>query len=193
MKKIVVIGSSTGGPSALHVVFSMLPQNFPVPILVAQHLTASFSLSLSRRLNRISNMQVSIITNKQKIESGHAYVIPGDQHFFLTHSTSSGQLPPEYRIHLIPALELPKPSIDMGFTSVAEHFGPGTIGVILSGMGNDGVIGSRAVKQLGGKVIIQDEETSVIFGMAARVQEAGLADEVLPLQKVAGRLTKLVQ
>lgn len=184
MNKIVVIGSSTGGPKALEVLFSKLPAGFPTPILVAQHLTAQFTASLAARLDRASPVSVTEAKNNQLIESGHAYVIPGDSHFFLTS--------PGPRIFLLPARELPKPSIDMGLVSATEQFGKGTIGVILSGMGDDGVRGARVVKQFGGKILAQDEPSSIIFGMAARVQEAGLVDEVLPLEKIAGRLVELI-
>jgi len=183
MKKIVVIGSSTGGPRALAELFSQLPANFPAPVIVAQHLTSQLTTSLAARLDRVSPLPVTEVRDNEQIMPGHAYVIPGDFHFFFT---------PGPRIHLLAAKKLPKPSIDMGLVSCAEHFGPRTIGVILSGMGDDGLVGAKAVKQLGGKILIQDEPTSVIFGMGARVKEAGLADEVLPLEKIAKRLVELV-
>lgn len=180
--KIVVIGSSTGGPSALAEIFSQLPVDFPAPVIVAQHLTSQMTASLAQRLDRISPLSVAEVKSDEQIVPKHAYVVPGDFHFFFT-------LGP--RIHLLAAKRLPKPSIDMGLVSCAEHFGSKTIGVILSGMGDDGVIGAKTVKQLGGKILVQDEPTSVIFGMGARVVEAGLADEVLPLEKIPKRLVEL--
>ena len=200
--KIVVIGSSTGGPKALDVLFSKLPADFPAPVMVAQHLTREFTASLAKRLDSAGPLTVSEAEEGQVVERGQGYVIPGDQHFFFTRrqgqqaqslAKPGGQASPDIRIHLLPAKELPKPSIDMGFTSCAEHFGPQTIGVILSGMGEDGLIGANAIKQLGGKILVQDEPTSVVFGMGRRVVEAGLADEVLPLEKIAGRLVELIQ
>lgn len=184
MQKVIVIGSSTGGPGALEDLFKQLPVNLPVPILVAQHLPRSFTKTLAERLDRISPLTTTEAKNKEMIEPAHAYVIPGNGHFFL--------YAPGPRIALLPSDDLQKPSVDMGFTSVAEQFGPGTIAVILSGMGEDGVIGSKAVKQLGGKILVQDEATSVIFGMPKRVIESGYFDEVLPLDRIAKRLVELV-
>ena len=184
MKKVIVIGSSTGGPSALEELFKKLPAGLPVPILIAQHLARPFTKTLVERLDHKNPLMVSEAQNNETIEPAHAYIIPGDSHFFL--------YAPGPRIALLLAEDLPKPSVDMGFTSVAEHYGPGTIGVILSGMGEDGVIGAKAVKQLGGKILVQDEATSVIFGMPKRVIESGFFDEILPLSKIAARLVALV-
>jgi two-component system chemotaxis response regulator CheB len=183
MKKIIVIGSSTGGPSALESLFKMFSSKFPLPILIAQHLPRFFTKILTERLNNASNILVIEAQNDEVIEKGHAYIIPGDSHFFIYE--------PGPKIKLIPADDLPKPSVDMGFTSVAEHYGPGTIAVVLSGMGSDGVIGAKAVKQLGGHVIVQDEATSIIYGMPKAVKDAGYADEVLPLDRIVPRLMEL--
>ena len=184
MKRVIVIGSSTGGPSALADLFKQLPVDLPVPVLIAQHLTRPFTKTLAEQLNRLNTLMVTEAKNNEIIESSHAYIIPGDSHFFISD--------PGHRITLLPTEDLQKPSVDMGFTSVAEHFGPGTIGVILSGMGEDGVIGAKAVKQLGGKILVQDEATSVIFGMPKRVIESGFFDEIVPLSKIAARLVALV-
>lgn len=184
MKKVIVIGSSTGGPSALEDLFKQLPAGLPVPILIAQHLARPFTKTLAERLNRLNTIRVTEAKNNEIIEPAHAYIIPGDSHFFL--------YAPGPRIALLLAEDLPKPSVDMGFTSVAEHYGPGTIGVVLSGMGEDGVIGAKAVKQLGGKILVQDEATSVVFGMPKRVIESGFFDEIVPLPRIAARLVELV-
>lgn len=185
MKKVIVIGSSTGGPSELEDIFKQLPADFPVPILIAQHLPRPFTQTLAQRLNSVGSLRVSEAKNKELIEAAHGYVIPGDSHFFL--------YAPGPRITLLSTEDLQKPSVDMGFTSTAEHFGPGTIGVILSGMGEDGVIGAKAVKQLGGKILVQDEATSMIFGMPKKVIESGFFDEILPLDKIVARLVALVR
>jgi two-component system, chemotaxis family, protein-glutamate methylesterase/glutaminase len=182
MSKIVVIGASTGGPNALEVLFSMLPKELPVPILVAQHLARPFTKSLADRLHKSSGIPVYEAVTDEVIEQGAAYVVPGDSHFFI--------YDPGPRISLIYAEDLPKPSIDMGLTSVAEHYGPGTIAIVLSGMGADGTIGAKAVKQLGGYVIVQDEATSVVYSMPRAVKDAGLADEVLPLSLIVPHMLK---
>jgi two-component system, chemotaxis family, protein-glutamate methylesterase/glutaminase len=184
MRRVVVIGSSTGGPAELEDLFKQLPADFPASIMVAQHLPSPFTLTLAERLNDMSHMRVSEAKNNQIIENGYGYVIPGNRHFFL--------YSPGPRIALLSSEDTQKPSVDMGFTSVAEHFGPGTIGVILTGMGEDGVIGAKAVKQLGGKILVQDEKTSLIFGMPKKVIESGFFDEILPLNRIAARLVELV-
>ncbi|TSC94022.1 MAG: two-component system, chemotaxis family, response regulator CheB [Parcubacteria group bacterium Licking1014_1] len=183
MKKVIVIGASTGGPNALEDLFKQLPANLPVPVLIAQHLTRPFTKTLAEQLNRLNTLIVTEAKNNELIEPSHAYIIPGDSHFFLYGQGTN--------IALLHTEDIQKPSVDMGFTSVAEHYGPGTIGVILSGMGEDGVIGAKAVKQLGGKILVQDEATSVIFGMAKKVIESGFFDEILPLPKIAARLVAL--
>jgi len=183
MKKVIVIGASTGGPNALEDLFKQLSAGLPVPILIAQHLASPFTKTLAEHLNCLNTIMVTEAKNNEVIEPAHAYIIPGDSHFFL--------YDPGPRIALLPAEDLPKPSVDMGFTSVAEHFGPGTIGVVLSGMGDDGVIGAKAVKQLGGKILVQDEATSVVFGMPKKVIESGFFDEIVPLPKIAARLVAL--
>ncbi|TSC58049.1 MAG: two-component system, chemotaxis family, response regulator CheB [Candidatus Peregrinibacteria bacterium Greene0416_19] len=183
MKRAIVIGSSTGGPSALEELFKQLPADLPVPVLIAQHLTGPATVTLVERLNHINTLRVCAAHNNDILEPAHAYVIPGDSHCFLT--------APGPRIALLPADDLPKPSVDMGFTSVAEHFGPDTVGVILSGMGSDGTIGAKAVKQLGGVILVQDEATSAIFGMPKRVIESGFFDEIVPLHRIAARLIAL--
>lgn len=184
MKHIIVIGSSTGGPSALEDLFKQLPADLPAPVLIAQHLPFFFTQTLVKQLSCLNCLNITTVKNNEIIKPAHAYIIPGNSHFFLSD--------PGPYITLLPTEDLQKPSVDMGFTSVAEHFGPGTIGVVLTGMGKDGVIGAKAIKQLGGKVLVQDESTSVIFGMPKKVIEAGFADEVLPLDKIARRLVELV-
>jgi two-component system, chemotaxis family, protein-glutamate methylesterase/glutaminase len=184
MKKAIVIGSSTGGPAELVNLFKNLPADLPAPIMIAQHLPSPFTTTLAERLNKASNMRVSEAKHNELIESGHGYVIPGNSHFFL--------YAPGPCISLLFSEDTQKPSVDMGFTSVAEHYGPGTVGVILTGMGNDGVIGAKAVKQLGGKILVQDEKTSLIFGMPREVIESGFFDEILPLDKIAARLVEMV-
>ena len=185
MKKVIVIGSSTGGPSALEDLFKQLPADLPIPVLIAQHLTSYFAKSLAEQLDCLNCLKVTVAINNEMIKPAHAYIIPGNSHFFLSD--------PGPRITLLATDDLQKPSVDMGFTSVAEHFGPGTIGVVLSGMGEDGVIGAKAVKQLGGRILVQDEATSVVFGMPKKVIESGFFDEIVPLPKIAARLVALAR
>ncbi|MBN1162444.1 chemotaxis protein CheB [Patescibacteria group bacterium] len=182
--KAVVIGASTGGPKALETLLSKLPGDFDGVVVVMQHLPLNFTVSMVERFESIVNMPIHHIQMGDVLKPRNIYVVPGNKHFFI--------VTPGLRVFLLDAAEIIQPSVDMGFTSVAEHYGPDTIGVVLTGMGNDGVLGSKAIKQVGGTVIVQDEDTSIIYGMPFAVKLAGFADEVLPLDKIPERLVELV-
>jgi two-component system, chemotaxis family, protein-glutamate methylesterase/glutaminase len=184
MSKIIIIGASTGGPTALDSLLQKIPESLGVAIVVIQHMPAKFTASLAERLNNVCNLTVSEAQDREIIENNHIYIVPGEYHFFFEM--------PGPRVHLLHSDEGLSPSVDMGIISAVDHYGPGVIGVVLSGMGNDGVIGARTVKQFGGTVLVQSEESSEIFGMPKAIIEAGLADEVLPIDEIAGRLVELV-
>lgn len=181
----IVIGASSGGPKALEEILIRLPKAFDAYVIVIQHLPILFTQTMAQRLNAKTAIPTSQMNNGELLTSRHIYIVPGDFHFFLT--------APSLQVSLLRATGLTHPSINMGFTSVAEHFGPKTIGVVLTGMGDDGVIGARAIRQVQGHTLVQDEQTSAIYGMPKAVQEAGLADEILPLERIADRLISLVQ
>lgn len=185
MSKIIIIGSSTGGPRALRELIGSLPKDLPVPIIIAQHILHPFENVLADNLAELNTLDIVLAKEDLKIEKSHIYVIPGGYHFFIAG--------PEHRIKLISTDDFLKPSIDMCFTSVAEHYGPGTVGVVLTGVGHDGTIGAKTVKQVGGIVLVQDSASSVINGMPMSVVESGFYDEVLPLNKIAQRLVSLVK
>jgi len=186
--KCIVIGSSTGGPEALDRVLGGLPKNLNAIVIVVQHISDSVARSMARRMDEKHPISISIIENDEKMETGHVYVVPGASHFFMITPKDS-----EVVAKLLSAHERPSPSVDMAFTSVAEHFGENTIGVILTGMGEDGTVGAKAIKQFGGVVIAQDEETSVVFGMPRRVAEEKLVDHVFPIENIAGKLISLTK
>ncbi|MFA5993571.1 MAG: CheB methylesterase domain-containing protein [Parcubacteria group bacterium] len=181
--KVIVVGSSSGGPKALEDLLSGLSPDLRAAVIVIQHLPLTFTISLAKRLNKLTKLPLTHMTDREVIKTNHIYIVPGDKHFFITSPSNESRL--------IDAHGLTHPSINMGFTSVAECFGPDTIGVILTGMGDDGTIGAKAIKQVSGRVIAQDEASSVVFGMPRAVQIAGFADEVLPLDKIAHRLSWL--
>jgi len=183
--KCIVIGSSTGGPSALEEVITNLPSDLRAIVIIAQHIGASSARSMAERLNEMGGMPVSILEEGDDLKESHVYVVPGKTHFFV--------IGPDLVARLLPSDKRPSPSIDMAFTSVAEHFGPDTIGVVLTGMGEDGTIGAKAIQQLGGTVIAQDEDSSVIYGMPKSVAEAGLIDDTLPLERIAAKLVYLTK
>ncbi|PIP27407.1 MAG: hypothetical protein COX30_01985 [Candidatus Moranbacteria bacterium CG23_combo_of_CG06-09_8_20_14_all_39_10] len=183
--KAIVIGASSGGPKTLEEVLINLKPDLNAIVIVIQHLPLTFTITLSERLKKLTKLPLSLLKHEERMEKNHIYIVPGDKHFFI--------VSPDYESRLVEAYELTRPSIDMGFTSIAECFGPETIGVVLTGMGHDGTLGSKAIKQVGGKVIVQDEASSVVFGMPKAVQLAGFADEVLPLDKIAQRLGQLTK
>lgn len=115
----------------------------------------------------------------------HAYIVPGNHHFFFEGN--------EPRVRLLPQEIGLSPSIDMGMISAVDHYGPGVIGIILTGMGDDGLVGARAIKQLGGRIIAESEESATVFGMPMEVARAGLADAILPIDKIAGKIVELIR
>jgi two-component system, chemotaxis family, protein-glutamate methylesterase/glutaminase len=183
MKKVVVMGSSTGGPKVLELFFKLLPTNFPAPIIIAQHHSEPFTKSIANRLNKISGFHITTAKTGEIIKNNHAYFVPGNCHFFITE--------PGPKFSLLETDDILKPSVDMGITSVTEYYGPGTIAVILTGMGDDGVIGAKAVKQLNGHVLVQDENTSKHRGMPKAVLDAGYVDDSLPLNGLVLKLIEL--
>lgn len=189
--KIVVMGASTGGLQALHAILPSLPTDFPTPMIVVQHVpTAMFSQSLTEYLNEASELTVTLAANDQAICPGTVYVAPGGYH--LTVERWSGQRSPCGRakpgtavLHLEGAApDALSPSVDITMQSVSSLYAENTVGVILTGMGCDGVAGMRAIKQAGGKTLVQDE-SSLVFGMPKAVIDAGYADRVLPLREMA--------
>lgn len=185
MEKVVVIGSSTGGPSVLERLLSKLPEKVNVPVIVIQHMPGTFTRSLAERLDKICPLTVSQAREGEMIEKDHVYVIPGDFHFFFEK--------PGPRVRLLYKDKGLSPSVDMGMVSAVDHYGPGVIGVILSGMGRDGSIGAKAIKQIGGLVLAESKESATIYGMSREVIEAGLADEVLPIDKIPSKIIELLK
>jgi two-component system, chemotaxis family, protein-glutamate methylesterase/glutaminase len=184
MKKIVAIGASTGGPIALEKLLSVLPENIGVPLLVIQHMPGAFTTLFSARLNNLCKMPVTEASEEETVEKDHIYVVPGEYHFFFES--------PGPKVRLIHKDRGLSPSVDMGMISAADHYGPGAIGVILTGMGKDGLIGAKAIKQVGGVVIAQSKESSAIYGMPREVVDAGLADYILPIEDISSKIIELI-
>lgn len=172
--RVVAIATSTGGPAALQRILSDLPGDLPVPVLVVQHIADGFVQGMASWLNASSPLTVKVAEEGEPLLPGVAYVAPDERHLSVA---------PGSRIALsgAPAVGGFRPSASVLFESVAARFGNATLALILTGMGSDGVAGLRAVRDGGGTIIAQDQETSVVFGMPAAAIEAGLADVVLPL------------
>jgi len=181
--RIVAIASSTGGPDALSLVLSRLPLKFPVPIVIAQHISDGFVNGMVGWLKPLSRVELKVAENGEYLRPGTAYVCPPETHMRVDGSK---------KIIFVGRQEkdIYRPSCDMLLSSVAEAFGNKSIGVILTGMGSDGVEGIKKIKEAGGRTIAQDEQTSVIFGMPGLAIESGCIDSVVPLEEISAAIVK---
>ncbi len=187
--RLIAIGVSTGGPFALQRVLPGLPHDFPVPIVIVQHMPPHFTRSLADRLNALSQIRIAEAEQGMRLEPGSALIAPGAHHLIFR-NTASGvtvSTPEE------PAATLHRPSVDVMFRSANDIYPGRVLSVVMTGMGKDGLEGVRAIKQSGGKALIQDEESCVVYGMPKAVADAGLADAALPLDGLAAALIKAVQ
>lgn len=176
-RDIVAIGVSTGGPPAVQKILAALPENFPAAILIAQHMPAAFTGPFAARLNNTCALSVKEAQNGEKIRPGTVYISPGGQHLTVKPNLDIC-ISPE------PASELYKPSATLLMDSVGKTFGRKVLGVMLTGMGSDGLEGAKILKQQGGRLIAQSEQTCVVYGMPKAVVDAGLTDEVVDLEDI---------
>lgn len=182
--RLVMIGTSTGGPAALQDVLSKLPQNFPLPIILIQHMPASFTKPFSERLDSICNITVKHAADRDVLQPGTAYLAPGGYQLSLEREGE------RYLIRITDAQEgeTYKPCVDITFTSAARAVAGKTLALVLTGMGADGREGARLLKEKGSTIWVQDEASCVVAGMPSAVSDAGLADAVLPLNRIADAL-----
>ncbi len=181
---LVAIGTSTGGPVALQAVLTQLPANFPAPIVLIQHMPATFTPAFAERLNSTCKIQVKEAVDGDQLRPGLALLAPGGKQLMVVKGGRVKVLPGDERMNY-------KPSVDITFASAANVYHDQVLGVILTGMGADGCDGARLLKQQGSTIWSQDEATSVIYGMPMAVAKAGLSDEVLPLPQIGPRLADI--
>lgn len=182
--ELVLIGTSTGGPAALQTVFKGLAPNFRTPIIIVQHMPASFTKAFAERLNSISTMTVKEAVDGDKIIPGHVYVAPGGMQLMIE---NRGQ--PSIRIRESDDRINYRPSVDIAFAAAAKYFGSKALGLVLTGMGADGKEGARLMKASGAHIWAQDEASSVIYGMPMAVTKAGYADDIVSLKDIGPRLS----
>jgi two-component system chemotaxis response regulator CheB len=188
-KKLVTIGTSTGGPQALQAVITRLPGNLPCGVVVVQHMPAGFTKSLADRLNSISEIAVKEAENDEIIKPGQVYIAPGNYQLRIAPVPGG-----ERKIVLTnePPVGNHRPAVNVMFDSAAQ-FGKDLVSVIMTGMGCDGCEGMKKIKETGGYSIAQNEETCVVYGMPKAVVDAGLADEIRPLNKIAEAIVEAVR
>jgi two-component system chemotaxis response regulator CheB len=197
--EVVVIGLSTGGPSALEQLLPKLPKDFPVPVLIVQHMPKLFTGALAERLDKCCSLRVEQAYDNATIRPGTVWLAPGDSHMEVAPRRAMGadgdsgaKVSSRVRLHQQDPLNHCRPSVDYLFLSAARMYGAGTLALVMTGMGADGLNGARAVHQSGGVVLAQDEATSAVWGMPGRVSAAGIASATLPLWGIAAALTQRV-
>jgi two-component system, chemotaxis family, protein-glutamate methylesterase/glutaminase len=185
---VVAIGTSTGGPGALSELIPQLPADLPVPIVIVQHMPALFTRLLAERLNAIAPLEVREGKEGEKLQRGQVWIAPGDHHMTVARKGTDFLL----GLNREPQENSCRPAVDVLFRSVAQTYGANVLAVVLTGMGSDGTIGAAAIREAGGEVIVQDEESSVVWGMPGKVVAASLADRIFPLSGIAPEVVRRV-
>jgi len=184
--QLVAIGSSTGGPDALAKVLPLLPPNLKVPVVIAQHMPPIFTAMLAMRLSAKSAVPVRECVSGERLAAGCAIIAPGDFHMEVAEENGTVCL----RTHQGPKENYCRPSVDVLFRSIARIYGPRTLAVVLTGMGQDGLKGCEILRGLGARIFVQDEASSVVWGMPGFVARGGFADKILPLDQIAAEIVR---
>ncbi len=184
--EILAIGTSTGGPNALAEVIPRLPEDFPVPAVVVQHMPPLFTRLLAERLNSRSKIPVREAEMGSKLEPGHVWIAPGDHHMIVARKGPQtvlelNQGPPENSC---------RPAVDALFRSVAQTYGQNVLAVVMTGMGSDGARGAAHIREAGGEVIVQDEASSVVWGMPGAIVRSQCADKICPLDEISQEIVR---
>jgi two-component system chemotaxis response regulator CheB len=184
--QVVTIGVSTGGPDALARVLPALPANFPLPVVIAQHMPPTFTSQLATRLAAKSALPVRQCVSGETLLPGCVFIAPGDFHMVVSDDNGTITL----KTHQGPKENYCRPSVDVLFQSVARVFGGRALAVVLTGMGQDGLKGCEALHGLGARIFVQDEASSIVWGMPGFVARSGLADKVLPLDQIGSEIVR---
>jgi len=185
--EVLAIGASTGGPPALQHILTRLPRAFPVPIVIAQHMPKIFTQSFSQRLDAVSQLQVKEAEDGETLREGIAYIAPGNTHMAVRRKGRSA-----YVQFTDGTQYIYRPSVDLLMSTTAEAFERQSFGIILTGMGSDGLQGMKEMKARGGYIVAQDEETCVVYGMPRAVISANLADAVLPIDRISEEIMRVL-
>jgi len=187
--EILAIGTSTGGPNALAEVIPRLPADFPIPTVIVQHMPPLFTRLLAERLNAQSKLAVKEAEAGQPVERGQVWIARGDYHMTVGRKGTRvllnlNQEPPENSC---------RPAVDVLFRSVAQTYGPNVLAVVMTGMGSDGARGAAHIRDAGGEILVQDEPSSVVWGMPGAVVTSGLADRICPLPEISQEIVRRVE
>lgn len=188
--EIVAIGTSTGGPSALQTVLTKLPKDFAVPVMVAQHMPPGFTAPLAARLNNLCQVTVKEAEDGEILRAGTVYIGPSGKQFQVVKNRN------EFTARITveaPITTLYKPSVDVMFMSLAKEAGAGVLGVVMTGMGNDGLQGMRKLKAQGAFSLVESEKTCIVYGMPRSIVEAGLADRIELLPDIGRVISECIQ
>lgn len=185
----VLIGSSTGGPSALEMIIPRLPADIPAPVFVVQHMPPGFTQQLAERLNSISEVEVKEAENNEKVKDGVVYIAPGGYHMKVRRAADV------VRIKIVDGMPVNavKPSVDVTAESVVESYGGNVVGAILTGMGEDGAYGMKRIKDFGGLTIASSEDTCIVFGMPKAAIELGGISSVKPVFEIAEEIVRFLE
>lgn len=178
---VIAIGASTGGPQALFKFFEALDKSVKLPILITQHMPATFTAILAGHIEKVSGRPCSEAQQGERLKPGNIYVAPGGKHMVVGGTAAS----PVIELNEDPEENFCRPAVDPMYRSAAKVYGDRVLGVVFTGMGSDGCKGAKAIRDAGGQVFVQDEATSTVWGMPGSVSKAGQADQVLPLEQIA--------
>ena len=187
--KGVIIGSSTGGPRALERIVPFIPKGLNSTYFVVQHMPAGFTTSFAQRLNEISQVQVKEAKDGEPVEPDTVYLAPGNYHMRV-HLPGNNRL--QIALNQDPPVWGVRPSVDVTMDSLSRLFTKNLLGIILTGMGHDGTQGCKMIKEYNGYVVVQDKETSLIFGMPKSVIESGIVDQVIPLNNIIDSIINFI-
>jgi two-component system, chemotaxis family, protein-glutamate methylesterase/glutaminase len=189
-KKIIIIGSSTGGPQSLEQIIPVFPKEIPGPIIVVQHMPQAFTKKLAERFDAISNVKVKEAEDGEELVNGVCYIAKGDYHLILKKNNDKKVIIALNQKERILGV---RPCINVTMESAAKIYGRNVIGVILTGMGTDGTVGSKKIKENGGTIIVESEKTSIIYGMPKSVVTSGYYDAIIDLEKIPVAVLQILE
>ena len=184
---IVAVGVSTGGPDVLSEFLAELPNSFPAPVLIVQHMPPIFTKLLAERLDKVCQLPVREASSTTELLPGQVWIAPGDKHLRVGQSDNGHELV----LSNDPPVNSCRPAVDVLFNSVADHFGSFSVAVVLTGMGQDGLAGCRRIHEAGGTILIQDQETSTVWGMPGAVSAARLSHAELPPKELGKEIVRM--